>query len=357
MLAIGLMSGTSLDGIDAALIDTDGELKFKSIANLYHPFDTDFQKQLMEIIHNRSNDWLYIEKELTIRHANCVKALLEQAAISSLEIDVIGFHGQTIYHKPKQGITWQIGNPHLLAAITNIDVVSDFRRRDVSRGGQGAPLIPIFHKCLMQDHTATAIVNIGGVANITYVDEHNLIAFDTGPGNALINDAMMEYYNKPFDNEGLIAKQGTIDESIIEEILEYDFFKMTPPKSLDRNNFTEIMDKFVARNPADIIASLTMLTVRSIISSLKFLPRNLKKIYVCGGGSKNHALMQWLVAQMELRNNSITIENEFEFGNIDFIEAQGFAYLAIRYLKNLPSSFPSSTGTNRETLSGVLFRA
>lgn len=355
MLVIGLMSGTSLDGIDCSLVETDGENSFYPIDNLYIPYTKEFQEKLRKLIDTHQN-WFCLEKELTIQHANAVISLLQQSKFTAKDISIIGFHGQTIYSNPAEGIIWQIGNPHLLAEITGINVVSDFRRRDVAHGGQGAPLIPIFHQCLMNSETKpVAIINIGGVANITYIDDNLLLGFDTGPGNALINDAMLKYYDKPFDNNGEIAGQGLVNYLILNEILQDEFFLKQPPKSLDRNNFAKYSKLFKSHeNPSDVIATLTKLTVESIKMSFEFLPKIPNKIYICGGGIKNTVMMTWLKENNRSTILSLSSVDSINL-NVDFIESQGFAYIAARYLKNLPSSFQTTTAVNRETLSGVLF--
>jgi anhydro-N-acetylmuramic acid kinase len=344
MIAIGLMSGTSCDGIDAAMIETDGLSVFKSIAECHLPYDTNFQKKLLQLMDKQQN-WLEIEVELTKYHADIVKQLL---AMTALKPQVIGFHGQTIFHAPHQGICWQIGNPHILAQLTGIDVISDFRRRDIAAGGHGAPLVPIFHKALMKDHELpVAIVNIGGVANLTYIGKDNiLIGCDLGPGNALINDAMMKYYNRPYDEDGRVAKSGLVDEEFVAYVMSDPFFDKAYPKSLDRNHFKNYKLPSQIIRPEDKIATLTAITVAGISRGLTeeiLGHRSPQEVYLCGGGAKNKAIAQQLGESKILPNS-------------EYIEAQAFAYIAVRYLKNLPSSFPSTTGVNQAILSGVLFR-
>ncbi|RYE06084.1 MAG: anhydro-N-acetylmuramic acid kinase [Rickettsiaceae bacterium] len=362
ILAIGLMSGTSLDGIDAALIETDGNEYFRPIESLYYPYGAQFQDKLRQISATNQQNWLYVEKELTILHAQCVNSLIDKTGTTSDQIDIIGFHGQTIYHNAEQGISWQIGNPHLLAALTKINVVSDFRRRDVAAGGQGAPLVPIFHKCLLQKEVIPlAIINVGGVANITFIYKDDLLAFDTGPGNGLIDDAMNKYFDKSFDQDGSIAASGNIDYSMIDSMLEHDFFKQLPPKSLDRGNFNVFLALCQNLKSEDIVATLTHLTVLSIISGIKLLPVMPQKLFFCGGGSKNISIMNGIKKEIAkfkstADNQPETVIEDFKyFGDVDFVEAQAFGYLAVRYLKNLASSFSMTTGVNQETLSGVLF--
>lgn len=353
MLAIGLMSGTSLDGVDASLIETDGEDQIEYIQDLHIPYPASFQAELKTLL-QRQAEWFETERILTDYHVEATQKLLQRAGISAKDVRVLGFHGQTIFHSPERGITWQIGNPHSLAVKTGIDVVSDFRRRDIALGGQGAPLIPVFHRCLTRrEQMPVALLNIGGVANISYIDQEDLIAFDTGPGNALINDVMIKHYGLPYDEDGKIAAGGSISKELLERFLEMPYFSVPPPKSLDRNEFASVVDNNDT-NAANLVATLTMLTVMAIKKAFKLLPEEPRKLYVCGGGAKNLTMMKWL--QKEIGEDRLT--NIKSLGvDPDFVEAQGFAYLAVRYLRALPSSFPTTTGVSRETFSGVLFPA
>jgi len=349
MIAIGLMSGTSCDGIDAAMIATDGIAVQRFIAETHQSYSPEFQKKLLKLMQDHK-DWLSIERALTEHHADIVKKLTKMTAIKP---DVIGFHGQTIYHAPEQGICWQIGNPHMLANLTGIDVVSDFRRRDVAGGGHGAPLVPIFHQALMKDkEPPVAIVNIGGVANMTYIGTNDvLIGCDIGPGNALINDAMMKYYSKPYDADGVIAESGTADLEFVADVMDDPFFAKLHPKSLDRNYFNKYaLPTRIVRNE-DKIATLTAITIAAIergLSEEALGRQNPRAIYLCGGGAKNKAIVSGLKElQLHIADDGIQL-------NQDYVEAQAFAYLAVRCLKNLPSTFPSTTGVNQATVAGVL---
>jgi len=316
----------------------------KIIGEAYLPYTAEFQAKLLKLMQTH-RDWLELEVELTQYHANAVHKLRE---ITGIKPDIIGFHSQSIFHAPEKGICWQIGNPHLLAALTGIEVVADFRRRDVAYGGQGAPLVPIFHQALMtEQELPVAIVNIGGVANVTYIGNNGLlIGCDAGPGNALINDAMMKYYGKPYDEDGLVAKSGKINEDLVKSILQDPFFSKKVPKSLDRNHFSNLLPKFVGIIPQDIITTLTALTVRGIYKALSSeilgAEESPQEIYICGGGAKNQTMLEWM-PDMKILPNS------------DYIEAQAFAYLAVRCIKNLPSTFPSTTGVSQATVSGVRF--
>jgi anhydro-N-acetylmuramic acid kinase len=354
---IGLMSGTSLDGVDASLVQTNGDKYFLPLADLHLPYPEDFRKKIKAVTRGTCPFYM-VEDILTDYHAKAVMKLLKMAGKEAADIKAIGFHGQTIFHDPTQKITWQIGNPYKLAESTGIDVIHDFRRRDVALKGQGAPLVPVFHKCIMEDEIQpVGVVNIGGVANITYIDKDTLIAFDTGPGNSLIDDAVNKFYNLPFDDQGRLASKGSVDYEFVERILSHNYFQKAPPKSLDRNEFSLAVNKIQAQNPDYIIATLTFLTAKSIIDALSLLPKEPKIIYLCGGGSKNLTLIQQM-RELGRQQGKVT-----EFANIlqkklnpDFIESQAFAYLAARFCHNLPSAFPSTTGAIRPNVCGSIVK-
>jgi anhydro-N-acetylmuramic acid kinase len=358
-LFIGYMSGTSCDGVDASLVQTDGKSMFRVIANTHIPYPQEFKFALKKLS-SQFMEPLEIEKKLTEYHIEATLDLLKQTKYSSKDIKALGFHGQTILHKPNNQLIWQIGNPHLLAQGTGIDVVHDFRRRDISLGGQGAPLVPIFHKLLMQNQKLpVAVLNIGGVANITYIDEANeIVAFDTGPGNALIDDAMNKYFNKSYDKNGKIASQGRIDELVASEFLVNEYFQRSYPKSLDRNSFEYITGILANHSPEDIVATLTYITCTTILHAIEMLPNIPASVFLCGGGSKNTQIVNWLkLGLLEKGFNSI-VENISTIDDLDadYVESQAFAYLAARFFKDLPSAFPTTTSAIRENICGCLVR-
>lgn len=357
-LYIGFMSGTSCDGVDASLVETDGIDSFKPIHDVAIAYDSRTRSQLQELfIH--SVPFLELEKELTNFHIQAANKLLSESGYSTDQVRAIGFHGQTIFHKPEAGITWQIGNPHMLATAMGIDVVHDFRRRDVACGGQGAPLIPIFHKMLAKDQKMPCmIVNIGGVANLTYIDQENLIAFDTGPGNALIDDMMMQHYGKSFDNEGEIASDGVVDKLIVNKVLSGEYYNQAYPKSLDRNSFMFLIKELEVKKSEDIIATFTYLTSAAIVHSISLLPNIPSQILICGGGAKNKQMIFWIENLLKEQNISCKVLNISELHNIDpdFVESQGFAYLAARFCNDLPSAFPSTTGAKIPNICGCIVK-
>jgi anhydro-N-acetylmuramic acid kinase len=359
--SIGLMSGTSLDGIDLSLIETDGMFYIKTLQNQYLQYSSDFQNRLRNIIFSKNVslfDIKQIENDLTILHANLVNNFLDKNNILSSDIDLIGFHGQTIFHKPYDKITWQIGNAQLLAQLTKIKVVADFRVNDVVNGGQGAPLVPIYHYYLFANQTKPiAILNIGGVSNITYFNDdlNSLIAFDLCFGNAPMNDLMIKKLNREFDEDGKIASQGKANLQLIDNILADNIFQQAIPRSFSRNDFDEILSPIFSLDLSDALATLSLLFAKILSNNLtKFFNELPKKIIICGGGAKNKILIKNI--QNFLENIEILVADEIGF-NPDFIEAEAFAFLAVRRVKNLPISFKNTTKVNKidGIIGGVIY--
>ncbi|HEU5046215.1 MAG TPA: anhydro-N-acetylmuramic acid kinase [Rickettsiales bacterium] len=358
--ALGLMSGTSLDGVDAALIRTDGNEIFEMGAWLTQPFDEKLQVRIRDAVYMRG-DIAKIEQEITLAHADAVKALLKKAGLKPHDITVIGFHGQTIAHRPYEGITWQIGNGGLLAEKTGINVVCDFRRRDMAAGGQGAPLVPLYHAALVRHmELPIAVLNIGGIANVTWVGRSedtgndilalDIIAFDTGPGNVLINEWTLQRTGSAMDTGGKLALAGKADADILKQYLSDRFFSMTPPKSLDRNYFT--IDALEKLSTEDGAATLTAFTAESIVMAEQHFPVPAKRWYISGGGRHNTALMQAIGQRFA---NVKPVETLGWYG--DALEAQAFAYLAVRSLKKLPLTLPTTTGALRPVTGGAFYSA
>lgn len=348
--AIGLMSGTSLDGVDVAWVETDGQRVHSYGASLTVPYEPSFRTQLRSLLEGKG-DPLAIEKQLTEKHAEAVKALLKKMGKSANDVKVIGFHGQTIIHRPRETITWQLGNGALLASLTGINVVSDFRRRDMAEGGQGAPLVPVYHAALAHGKTLpVAIINIGGVANVTWIGKDGtLLAFDTGPGNALIDDWVLWHTGKPCDKDGHIAAAGKVDSKQLSAMLAAPYFRHVPPKSLDRNSFdTRELDDLSLEDGA---ATLTAFTVESIANSAMHFPAPAKEWFVSGGGRRNPVIMLGLKQRL---NEVYPVESLGVDG--DAVEAQAFAYLAVRSLYGLPLTFTSTTGAKKPVTGGAFYR-
>ncbi len=360
-LYIGFMSGTSCDGIDASLVKTNGSDDFKPLYDLHIPYPSKLALEIKNLCSNADSqlnvEEAKIERKLTMLHSDAAKKIMEKAGVSASEIKAIGFHGQTIYHNPKQAISLQIGDASLLSSMTAIDVIYNFRQADIEHGGQGAPLVPIFHQLLAQrSNKPAAIINIGGVANITYIAEGYLAAFDTGPGNALIDDAMQKFFGKNYDEDGAVAALGNVDMQIINQFLEHEYFTKAPPKSLDRNQFDFLIKLLDGYNPQDIIANLTYATANTIVRSINSFSEKPKSVYLCGGGKKNKTLIKWIAENSSESN--IEFHNKLPLDiNPDYVESQAFAYLAARFFQKLPSSFPSTTGAEKEVICGQILKS
>lgn len=359
MLAIGLMSGTSLDGIDAALIETDGAGHIRPIAFRSDPYSVQARDQLREAAAlalsferpRPSPKIVEAEAVLTNRHILAVRQLLVSAGMEAEQIDVIGFHGQTIAHRPDRGWTWQIGDGAAMAKALGIPVVNDLRSADVAAGGQGAPLLPIYHRALTAGMASPVVVlNLGGVGNITWLGEResDLIAFDTGPANGLIDDWMLAETGSPYDGNGAFAARGTIDRTVLDAMLDNAWFDAPPPKSLDRADFTIQPARGLAA--ADGAATLTAFTAETVALALRHVPETPKRLIVAGGGRHNPTLMKMISAA-----TGITAEKIEALGwNGDATEAEGFAYMAVRALRGEPISFPGTTGAPKPMTGGVV---
>lgn len=359
-LAIGLMSGTSMDGIDAALLKTDGMTAMPYGQPISYDYDTVFADKIKSVLgkSDRQNELvLNVEREITLKHAKAVLALLRVNDLSASDIDVIGFHGQTIFHDPDNAITIQIGDGDLLAQETAIDIVYDFRSDDVKNGGQGAPLLPVYHKALfaqksVQNNDIKAplmFLNIGGISNLTYIDDNDIIAFDCGPGNGMMNDLVQQVKNEPYDTDGFYASQGKIDMSQLADYMAHPYFSLSLPKSLDKNSFdlSAIMNSDISFE--DKMSTLSAFCVNAIIQAIDLLPKTPTSIITYGGGVHNTHLMTHLKNQTQ-----IDFISADQIGlSADFMEAECFAFMAVRHLKNLPNSFPETTGVNKPTIGGI----
>jgi anhydro-N-acetylmuramic acid kinase len=294
-----------------------------------------------------------IERELTMLHAEAVKALLRQSGTDESQVVAIGFHGQTILHEPDQGRTWQIGDGALLARQTGIDVVNDFRSRDIAEGGQGAPLVPLYHAALAAGlPRPIAVLNIGGVANVTWIGNgsEELLAFDTGPGNALLNDWVQRHLGVPIDRDGALARAGRVRPEVVARFMSHSYFGRPAPKSLDRDAFDAA--PVAELSPADGAATLTAFTVAAVVRAALLFPNPVKRWLVTGGGRHNPAMMAGLSDALQAPVAPV----ESVGWNGDALEAQAFAYLAIRSLDGLPLSLPGTTGVMRPVSGGRLHR-
>jgi anhydro-N-acetylmuramic acid kinase len=365
-LAIGLMSGTSYDGVDVALLNTDGETIGRLGQTGYRAYGDDERAVLRRAMAAAANlcdradrPPILAEAEALITrvHAEAVETFLAANGIPAGDIAVVGFHGQTVLHDPERRLTVQLGDGQALAALLGIPVVYDFRAADVSAGGQGAPLVPIYHRALVglldRPHPV-AVLNLGGVANVTYIDGDTVVACDIGPGNALIDDFMRLRAGKTHDMDGRAAAAGRVDEAAVERVLAHPFFARLPPKSLDRNSLRQwVADegKLDRMSTEDGAATLTAITAAAAAGALKVLPGAPKSWIAAGGGTRNPVMMRMLAQRL----GSATIETADAVGwSADALEAQAFAYMAVRSLRGLPITFPGTTGAPKPFPGGVV---
>ena len=361
--AIGLMSGTSCDGIDASVIKSDGEEELYLIGDYFIPYQDktrfrirQFKEKIeklldLEINKNEISD---LEKEITLLHFNATKLLLEKLKINKSSIDVIGLHGHTIFHNFKDKVTKQLGDGAVLSKLIGLNVVYNFRENDLKNGGQGAPLVPIFHKLLqkkLQIKTPAVFVNIGGISNLTYLDKNReMISFDSGPGNFLIDKLLQLKSNNKiqFDKNGELAFQGKIDKNILESFLSDSYYNLPPPKSLDVNDFNISTVRGISLENS--ITTLSELTSLTIVNALNFFLNKPHKIILCGGGRKN----KYIFERIKKISNIPTVSIDEYKLNGDFTESQAFAYLAIRSFFNKPITFTKTTGVSKPTIGGKL---
>ena len=366
--AIGLMTGTVLDGnIDVALIKTNGEQIEQFGEYRLSPYNATTVDLLQETL-SQAYEWQFhgpepaifarAEKLISEQQSAAVVALMDHVGLSAEDVSVVGFHGQTVLHRApvagKPGQTRQLGDGALMAQLTGLTVVNDFRSEDMRFGGQGAPLAAVYHRALLDmagANSGTAIVNIGGVANLSWWDGANqLVSFDTGPGNAPINDFIKARTGEAMDVDGRYAQAGTVDHGLLEQMLQHAYLDKQYPKSLDRFDFTwQQADELSTEDGA---ALLTAFSACAIGRALDLLPLRPRRIIVCGGGRRNPALMAALV-----RYTGVIVSSAEEAGwRGDAVEAECFGFLAMRTLRGLASSFPMTTGASRAVCGGVVHR-
>lgn len=355
MIALGLMSGTSFDGIDAALIETDGEAVVSMGERLAQPYDEAFRARLRAVLRaeTRTATIDTLERDLTDRHADVVQALLAKAGMAPGDVDLIGFHGQTINHRPDLGWTWQLGLGGRLAKAVGIDVVYDLRSADVAAGGQGAPLAPVYHRALAGDLGMPLVVlNLGGVANITFLENPGAdpVAFDTGPASALLDDWISQHGAGAFDEDGRVSAAGRVDRAALVALLDNPYFSRPYPKSLDRDDFDPAPVSGLSLE--DGAATLAAFTVESVARGVEMLPTLPLRILVTGGGRHNPSFMNGLV-----RRVGVPVDPVEQAGwDGDVLEAQAFAFMAVRSRMGLPISFPGTTGVSRPLTGGRFAR-
>ena len=363
MRALGLMSGTSLDGIDVALLTTDGVSAGQRGPSATYPYPPEFRALLRQALadataltarDHRPGCLAQAEHLLTLRHATAVAEFLKANGISAASIDLIGFHGQTVLHRPADRLTLQLGLGPLLAKLTGIDVVFDLRAADVAAGGQGAPLVPAYHRALAGalPQRPVAFLNVGGVANLTWIGhDGGLTAFDTGPGNAPIDDFVRGRTGAAFDAGGALTAAGTPDADFVQQFLTHAYFTERPPKSLDRNAFGYDLSANIPY--ADGAATLAACAAGAVARAREWLPSRPELWVICGGGRHNRGLMLALAHALD----GAVAPAEAVGLNGDTLEAEAWAYLAVRSVNGLPVTFPATTGAPRPLTGGVLATA
>ncbi|MHC2066359.1 anhydro-N-acetylmuramic acid kinase [Bremerella sp. T1] len=348
---IGLMSGSSAKGVDAALITTDGENLVEFHGGLRHPYGEELQSRILEASqHNvRLDELLRLEREITIHHSDAVTALQERLGKVAASAQLIGFHGHTVRHLASEGVTLQIGNPWLLAELTGLQVVSDFRRRDMARGGRGSPLASFFHQALFHEPTrAIGVLNLGGIANLTWLfPDGSIVAGDTGPGCGLLDEWVQEMAGLSHDIDGQLASRGNVQSLMVEEFLSTPYFQRPLPKSADRFEFDHI--DVSGMSVEDGAATLCAVTVDAVHKAISQMPEPPGILWVTGGGVHHPVIMK------SLRDRFPTVQT-IDKRNLspDMLEAECFAWLAVRSLRNLPLTIPETTGCSQPTTGGFV---
>lgn len=343
--AIGVISGTSMDGIDVALVETDGVTVRATGPGRTYPYDAALRAELIALLAEaqraQHEPLAELEMAVTLAHAGAVNSFIADFALDRATIALVGLHGQTVFHRPEVAFTRQLGFGQAFADAVGLPVVNRFRHADMAAGGQGAPLVPLYHQALARGLTQPLMVlNLGGVANVTYLDGETVLAFDTGPASALIDDFVLRRRGEAFDRDGQLASSGQVDQALLARLMEHPFFAAPAPKSLDRNAFHGWAAAVDGLRDADGAATLTAFTVESVAASLGHVPVPPGRWLVAGGGRLNRAIMQRLAERL-----GVPVEPVEAVGwNGDFIEAECFGFLAVRSRRGLPLSLPSTTG-------------
>lgn len=364
-LAVGMMSGTSMDGVDVAAIETDGVVVGDFGPTLFRPY-SEAERGLLRAalaagpaLRDRAERPPVLaeaERVVTEAHADALARFFAQEGFDRNSVSVVGFHGQTVFHDPSRRLTVQIGDGLALARHCAVPVVYDFRAADVAAGGQGAPLVPVYHAALAARAGLAwpvGVLNLGGVGNLTWIGgagtgADDLIAFDTGPANALIDDWCLEKTGRTLDQDGRLAASGRVDAAALDRLMDDPYFEAAPPKSLDRNAFSRA--PVAGLSVEDGAATLTAFTAATVAKALAVVPRRPETLVVAGGGARNPTLLAMIGQRAQTRVVAAT-----EIGwSTDFLEAQAFAFLAVRHLEGLPLSYPGTTGVPHPCRGGVL---
>lgn len=359
---IGLMSGTSLDGVDAVLVEFKHKAWHKACDHAFIPYPTEIKERILKLQtpqFDELNQIYPLSNQLAMLYAKVVHALLQHSQLSPTQIGAIGCHGQTIRHVPEQGFSIQTGNLALLAELTGIDIIGDFRSRDIAANGQGAPLVPAFHQAVFAcEQEERAILNIGGIANLSILPQSKpSFGFDTGPGNMLMDAWVYQNWQQDFDTNGHLAKQGTSHPILEKLLLEEPFFSRAAPKSTGRDlfNLNWLLQHLKGtENPYDVLATLLNVSVQSIVAALKKYAPNTQSLYVCGGGANNPLL----ITRLKQNLPEINIQNTQELGlPTQWVEAAAFAWLAQRFVTKQSGNLPHATGAKGTRILGAWYPA
>jgi anhydro-N-acetylmuramic acid kinase len=356
--AVGVISGTSMDGIDVALVETDGHMQVRPGAGATYPYPDHVRTALLGLIADpvRAENAVVpaLEAAVTRAHGDAIERFLREQSVAANTLDLIGLHGQTVFHAPQRRVTRQLGNGAEIAARFGVPTVFQFRHADVAGGGEGAPLVPLYHQALAADlQKPLMILNLGGVGNVTYLGErHEVIAFDTGPASAMLDDFVRRRRGVPFDAGGAIAASGRVDPELVARCMRNPYFQRPAPKSLDRNAFHADAAAIEQLSDADGAATLAEFTVHATVAALRHVPRAPLRWLVTGGGRHNAYFMRRFAEELR-----VPVEPVEAVGwDGDFLEAQCFGYLAVRSLLRLPLSLPSTTGVPEPTTGGEIVR-
>lgn len=369
---IGLMSGTSLDGVDGVLIgmeerqDENGTGQMQQLSASYVPFSSDLRASLFALqfsgfdeIHRASQ----AANQLVLVYAECVLQLLKNTGLYPEKITAIGVHGQTVRHRPEYGYTMQINNPALLAELTDIDVIADFRSRDIAAGGQGAPLVPAYHRSVFgKDGQTRVVANIGGISNISILSSDGVTrGFDTGPGNVLMDAWIMRHKSQAFDFNGDWARHGRINTALLAHLMDEAFFYKPPPKSTGRDLFHEEwlnnkLSVFSALAPVDVQATLCALTAHTLADAIQTCATDVQQVYICGGGAYNKNLIELIQIALDAGSKPVSVESTEVLGvSPNHVEALAFAWLAHRHVERLPGNLSEVTGAAGPRVLGAMY--
>jgi anhydro-N-acetylmuramic acid kinase len=356
--AIGAISGTSMDGIDVSIVETDGDTVVRPGPGRTYAYDPALRAELLGLLADPSvaekDPLAELEAKVSDAHADAILAFMRDFAIDRAKVDVVGLHGQTVWHRPERRFTRQLGEGPRMAARIGIDVINRFRHADVAAGGEGAPFAPLYHRALAASLPQPVMVlNLGGVGNVTYIDHDTVIAFDTGPASALLDDFVLKRLGKSFDENGMLAASGTPDAELVARLLQHPYFQRPAPKSLDRNDFHAWAAAVETLDDAPGAATLAAFTVESVADALRHVPSAPKRWLVTGGGRLNGTFMRMLAARLGVPVDPV----EAVGWNGDFIEAQCFGYLAVRSMRGLPLSLPTTTGVPQPMPGGEFWKA